>query len=56
MIITYQVFYRQLKLFNFTKGLIVSLHFIHILCQVLQNEDTGTKRRHDKIREEMRSV
>lgn len=41
MIITYQIFYRELELFNFTKCLIISLHFIHILCQVLKNKETG---------------
>lgn len=36
-IITYQIFYRQLKLPDLTKGLIISFHFVHILCQVLKN-------------------
>ena len=56
MIITYQIFYRELKLFNFTKGLIISFHFIHILCQVLNNKEKGRKRRQDKIRREMSTV
>lgn len=57
MIITYQIFYRELELFNFAKCLIISLHFIHILCQVLKNKETGgTKRRQYKTGEEMRTV
>lgn len=55
-IITYQIFYRELKLFNFTKGLIISFHFIHILCQVLKNKEKGTKRSHDKTGEETKTV
>lgn len=53
MIITYQIFYRQLKLFNFSKGLIISFHFIHILRQVLKNTEKGRKRKQDEIRQEM---
>lgn len=45
VIMTYQVFYRELELPDFTQGLVVSLHFVHILCQVLRSEEKGTKRR-----------
>lgn len=34
---TYQILYWRLKLSNFTKSFIISLNFIYILCQVLQN-------------------
>lgn len=53
-IITYQIFYRQLKLLDLTKGLIISFHFIHILCQVLKNGEKGAERRHWKIRDTSR--
>lgn len=55
-IITYQIFYRELKLFNFTKGLIISFHFIHILCQVLKNKEKGIKGSQDKAGEETKTV
>ena len=50
-IIPYQIFYRQLKLPDLTKGLIISFHFVHILCQVLKNGEKGAERRRRKIRD-----
>lgn len=53
-IITYQIFYRQLELLDLTKGLIISFHFVHILCQVLKNGGKGAERRRWKIRDTRR--